>query len=167
MADREAFQEIDLPADVWTAREVGRAGRGRRAPARVHQPGVSHRDLRTARTGGARAAGGHADQPGGRAGRSTATGQWNRTPGPDALRELHAMLAGAHRTAPDARRRRLGSRGLCPVAGLCTKPPTCRSACRFAARTTSTTAMRTTPVTSASALRPRCANSLPRQTRWS
>ena len=123
--DREAFQEVDYRADVRPRharlREVGRRGARRRPPARVRRARLPHRDAGPARSGGAGAARGHADDADRRAGA--------------AARRAGARLAGARGAGASCASccRRPSARSSSPAAAAGTRRA-CAALQRFAER---------------------------------
>ena len=162
--DREAFQEVDLPAFFgplakWAA-EIDDAARIPELP----EPRVPRRDERPPRPGRARAPGGHAARRGRRAGRRAVPA------GAAARRD------GGRRGAPPAPAR--GAGGRCVVLGgiasgarrprTRSRPSPRRATSRWpassGARITSTTRRRATSATSASASTRRWSSGSPRAT---
>ena len=140
-----------LSAHVRQRRQVGGADRSRRAHPRVRRACVSARDVGPARARRAGAARRHADV----ARRLSPTRRASSRSPPrrraTTSRAAEALLA---RCAPAARARRrqpLGRRRARGAARASPRRTTCRSRARFATRTSSTTAIRITRATSASA----------------
>ena len=154
--DREAFQEVDYrqmfgPGTLGMAKWVGEVHDADRLPEYV---GRAFHTALQGRPGPGRAgaARGHADARRPRRRCCRASSRRCAAPAPAALRRLRErLLAAAERPLRDRRRQRLGRRGRARRCSASPSAGSCRSAAPSASRTCSTTAIRTTPATSASA----------------
>ena len=139
--EREAFQEVDFRRMFGAARQMGGADRRCRAHPRTGQPGLPPRRRRPARSGGDRAARGHADRP--RRGRPTPAPYKTVQPHPGAGRAGRPCAICWPR--PSGRSLILGGGGWtprrCATSAPSPRPTICRSASPSAARICSTTAI--------------------------